>query len=107
MKETELQLAENVQVVEKQVIKQKKLVGSMSLKRGHKLYMMNSKTFKVSEVTDIKFKKSINLDGSVKKELIMEKDCYYLGALNYPNALKKFANMLVPTTNDSAEKTEA
>lgn len=66
--------------------------------RGHTVFEINTKTFEVKEAEYKKHEritwwealKIYNGEDVLKKEIIKEKDCVYISALNAKNALKRF-----------------
>lgn len=75
------------------------------LKKGHTLWEINLVTGAivpaVYEEVNVEIKRLGNAANykEIKKKVLWQKDCIYIGALNIPNALKKFekqAKNLIP-----------
>lgn len=85
-------------VIEQQLPKTKRNIGSMIIKRGHSLFKCNIHTF---EVTKQELEKSVVVDttqksGYKKSSKVKYDDSFiYVGALNIDNAKKKFRIMLI------------
>lgn len=82
-------------VIEKQVKKQTKLIASMRIIPGLKLWSFNTKTYELQEVKpETKWYELISK--TVKKETEFNPDCFYIQALNLENASKKVMKRLKP-----------
>lgn len=82
-------LTSNRQVVERQVKKELKKLGSIRPRRGHRLFKLQDGI--VTAVTDADFSDSfVTLNGKKKRKLIIEKGADYISALNKKNAIKHF-----------------
>lgn len=84
----------------KQQEQEYKYIGSIRHNRGHILYAINKKTLEVHEAEYISKKTltwkealKIYLGGHVKREVQVERDCFYIEAMNKENALKKYKKL--------------
>lgn len=82
------------------IVKKKKQVeykyeSSIRPHRGHKLFEINIKTFEINEAKYIENKTiswqeaQMLLNGTSEKEVVIEKHCVYISALNKESALKR------------------
>jgi len=77
-----------VEVV-KPVRKEKKLVGSKRLKKGHKLFSINMSTGEVAQKKyDMVKIPELNKPDKLRMEVITEENHIYFSALNIKNAIK-------------------
>lgn len=88
----ELKAKDKIEIVNQtQIEKQKRLIGQIQLRRGHRLFEVNTKTGEVKEAyydtKDFVIGKDKKLNK--KKSLNINKDCVYIGALNKKNVYKK------------------
>ena len=76
--------------IQRQIQKEFKLVGSLLHQKGHTLFSYNKET---KEIKVAPMKKSntcqFNETPTFKGKVIVEKDCFYIEALNLNNAIKK------------------
>lgn len=77
-------------VDQSQIEKQKQLLGSVRLKRGHKLFEVNINT---QEITEAQYDTQEYAEGtdrniSKRKSLTVKENCIYVGALNKKNVIK-------------------
>ena len=103
MKELEnIQRLQQKQSIES-IIKKKKQVeykyeGTINPYRGHRVFEINLKSFEIKESEFVKhenitwFEAIHYMKGSWKKEIVVNKDCVYVSALNERSALKRFEN---------------
>lgn len=83
---------DTIEVVDQsQIEKQKKLIGSIQLQRGHRRFEVNTKTQEISEVIyDYKeYVVGADRTTSKKKSLTIKDDCIYVGPLNKKNVIKR------------------
>jgi hypothetical protein len=73
---------------------EKKFLGSLVKKRGHKIWMLNLENGLISELGDEDYKKYVTFDGVKKTEIIIKGNHLYNFALNKKNAFKVFSRML-------------
>src|SRR5690554_6095561 len=87
------QKAEVVETVNDEKPAELKYVGSLKIKRGHRVFEVNISTLEINEATyDEKTDFVLSNDkmkNSKRKKLIINKDCVYVSALNAKNAIKK------------------
>ena len=77
-------------VIEAQEKKDVKKIGSMNLKRGHRLFSWNIDTDEALEVIPTKSAVYIaNGNATVRRKVMADKKLYYFGALNLKNAKRK------------------
>jgi|688.fasta_scaffold777471_2 hypothetical protein len=102
MKHSELspQEKETTEIAAFQNEKQKQLIGSLRIKRGHSLFKIDLSCGVVSLVDDNEFKSFYTIGGSKKRELIVKEGFWYDSALNKKNAIKKFAIRLSKELSD-------
>jgi len=80
----------------RQVATSLSFMGSLKLQRGHTCFEINLKTMAIQEAA---FESMVLLDktkiGGVRptKKIVINKDCYYITALNKKNAAKKFVKI--------------
>jgi hypothetical protein len=65
----------------------KKLMGSMTVHKGHKLFRYNTSTTELAVCTDYE------TDEYGRRKVTMENDCLYILALNERNAIRKLKNL--------------
>lgn len=76
-----------------------KFIGSMRHRVGHTLFAINRVTGKVHPAEfvrkdELQWAEAIQLvKGVVKRDVLVEKDCVYIEALNEVNAIKKYRKM--------------
>jgi len=66
---------------------QEKLMGSMTIHKGHKLFRYNTKTTELAICTEYE------TDENGRRKVTMEHDCLYILALNERNAIRKLKNL--------------
>ena len=83
------------QEIQAKINKELKYLGSLRHQPGHTLFEINLNTWQIKEAT-IKRDVYAGFDGKpiYKSKVQIEKDCYYLEALNVKNAKKKFLKMI-------------
>ena len=83
------------QEIQAKINKELKYLGSIRHQPGHTLFEVNLNTGRIKEAI-IKRDVYAGTDGKpiYKSKVQIEKDCYYLEALNIKNAKKKFLKML-------------
>lgn len=64
-----------------------KLMGSMTVHKGHKLFRYNTSTTELAICTDYE------TDEYGRRKVTMEHDCLYILALNERNAIRKLKNL--------------
>ena len=73
-------------------------IGSMRIKRGHKLFMINKDTLEIKEaeyeMEAVSFSEAENDNVSVKRKLVTQDGWFYYPALNKRNAYRKHLNTL-------------
>ena len=79
------------QEIQAKINKEQKYIGSMKHQAGHTLFEINHNTKQIREAV-IERKVFIGLDGKpiFQRKVQINKDCYYIEALNAKNALKKY-----------------
>lgn len=84
---------------QKEIEKQKKLVGRITPHRGHTLFEINCTTGEITEaeyeVEAIDFKAAANGQMAKTKKVITKENCLYISCLNKTNAKKKFLNYVM------------
>jgi hypothetical protein len=77
--------------VKQQQKQEYKIIGSINHNRGHILYEYNKLTHELNIAKYGKIDNTISFDSTSLKnyQVIINKDCYYLEALNRANAIKK------------------
>lgn len=75
--------------------KEKAYIGSLKLKRGHKLFEYNTRTNEIREAP-VQRKVIIGMDKkkTFKSRIETNRECLYVGALNVKNAKKHFEKMI-------------
>jgi hypothetical protein len=66
---------------------QEKLMGTMTVYKGHKLFRYNTKTTELAICTEYE------TDENGRRKVTMENDCLYILALNERNAIRKLKNL--------------
>lgn len=95
MKETQEHNPDQVENVRQvQVEEQQVVVGSLMMKKGHKIFEVNRVTMEVKiaqmEQLPINFAdRKANKLSPNKSKLVINKDCVYVSALNVQNAMRK------------------
>ena len=81
--------------VQSKISKELKYIGSINHRPGHTLFEVNMNTCDIKKA-EIQRKVMVGLDGKpvYQSKVMMNKDCYYLEALNVKNAKKKFLKKL-------------
>jgi hypothetical protein len=97
MKEIEDNHADPIPAIVISEEKKKTLVGRLRIRPGQKLFMVNMKEEPrvIHEITA--FSKQyvpFNSPGTVKKEIILQENCYYTAAINMKNAKKKLIKLI-------------
>jgi hypothetical protein len=64
-----------------------KLMGTMAVHKGHKLFRYNTKTTELAICTEYE------TDENGRRKVTMENDCLYILALNERNAIRKLKNL--------------
>ena len=83
------------QEIEDKINKELKYIGSLAHQSGHTLFEIDMNTGSVKEAV-IKREVFVDMDGKpvFKSNVNINKECYYLEALNVKNAKKKFLKMI-------------
>lgn len=97
MKELELNPKDRLEIQAEIPVKtEKRFEQSYRLKRGHKCFEFNYVTKELREAQYTKKAIEFNFDGlqDKVKEIVMNKDCIYVCALNMKNAERKLIKMM-------------
>lgn len=86
---------------------EKKFLGSLVKKRGHKIWMLNLENGLISELGDEDYKKYVTFEGIKKTEIIIKGNHLYNFALNKKNAFKVFSRMLANVDPNSILRQES
>ena len=88
------------QEIQDKINKESKFIGSILHKAGHTLFEINLKTGAIKEAVITK-KVSVGIDMKpvFERKVCVNKDCYYLEALNVRNAKKKFLKKMIQPTS--------
>lgn len=73
---------------------EKKLLGSLVKKRGHRIWCLNLQNGLIAELGSEDYKKYITFDGIKRTEIVIKDQHLYDFALNKKNAIKVFARRL-------------
>lgn len=79
---------------EQHIPKEKKMIATLVICRGHKFYQLNKVTQEITEAEFDDVIVDIKKPEAVKKQLIIKPEHLYTSALNKKNALKHFKNMI-------------
>lgn len=87
------QKAEVVETVNDEKPAELKYIGSLKIKRGHRVFEINTLTLMIREAVYEEESDLVLIPNKIKKskkkKLITDKDCIYISALNAKNAVKK------------------
>lgn len=90
----EIQKDKVVIETQKEIKKELKFLGSQVIKPGHTLFQVNTKTFDISPAVYESVNAVFGKQAKVKRTLIVNENCIYIGALNAENVARKILKIL-------------
>ncbi len=84
-----------------------KLLGSISPKKGHRLFQLDNETGEVTEAhVEGKLIEMPNGRKEIRKQVFIRDKFLYISALNKKNAIKRFARMAQMINNENTQSNE-
>ena len=82
-------------------------LGSISPKKGHRLFQLNTETGEVTEAhVEGKLVEMPNGRKEIRKQVFIREKFLYISALNKKNAIKRFARMAQMINNENTQSNE-